>query len=296
MRRFLIILCLLVLLLLTLCHAPLVIHGAHIGLELWYESVLPSILPFMIMTSLLLQQLPNRNICFLGLLCGLPIGANLIRQQLLRRQLSLKHANILLCICNLTSPMFISGYILHQTLKLQVSPLRFFLVIYTPILLYAIFSYLWQRIHPAFCHAKQVSYSSLPVSSFSASSALTESAPLDVIIRQSLESILKIGIYIMLFCILTHFILTILPSNLPSLRYLTACLEITNGIHLIASASISIQQKTALIAGLTSFGGICSIFQTQSVISGSGLSILHYTIVKLCMGITSYFLAYFWCF
>lgn len=296
MRRFLIISGLLVLLTLTLFHAPLVIHGAHIGLELWYESVLPSILPFMIMTSLLLQQLPNRNICFLGLLCGLPIGANLIRQQLLRRQVSLKQANSLLCICNITSPMFISGYILHQTLKLQVSALRFFLVIYMPILLYAIFSYLWQHLYPAFCRSEQAVYPSAPVSSFSASPALPEAVPLDAIIRQSLESILKIGIYIMLFCILTQFILTILPANLPCLRYLTACLEITNGIHFIASASISIQQKTALIAGLTSFGGICSIFQTQSVISGSGLSILHYTIVKLCMGISSYFLACLWCF
>lgn len=317
MRRLFTVLVLFLVLILTLFHAPLVIHGANIGLELWYSSVLPSILPFMIITSLLLQQIPNKNICFLGLLCGLPIGANLIRQQLAGQHLSLSKANILLCICNITSPMFISGYILHQTLNGQISALRFLLCIYIPLALYAIPAFLLQafqkpdsgRFHKI--HATTVSISSAGTSSVIAS-AITRSADatsakapiapdtrspvsLDSIVRQSLETILKIGIYIMLFCILIEFILTFLPSDLAILRYAAASLEITNGIQLIATASLSLQQKTALIAGLTSFGGICSILQTQSVIHNSGLSISHYTIVKLCMGITSYFLALFLC-
>lgn len=312
MRRLFTVLVLFLVLILTLFHAPLVIYGANIGLELWYSSVLPSILPFMIITSLLLQQIPNKNICFLGLLCGLPIGANLIRQQLAGQHLSLSKANILLCICNITSPMFISGYILHQTLNGQISALRFLLCIYIPLALYAIPAFLLQafqkpdsgRFHKI--HASTITHFADATSAITPSSDATSAkapiAPdtrspvsLDSIVRQSLETILKIGIYIMLFCILIEFILTFLPSDLAILRYAAASLEITNGIQLIATASLSLQQKTALIAGLTSFGGICSILQTQSVIHNSGLSISHYTIVKLCMGITSYFLALFLC-
>lgn len=311
MRRLFTVLVLFPVLILTLFHAPIVIHGANIGLELWYSSVLPSILPFMIITSLLLQQIPNKNICFLGLLCGLPIGANLIRQQLTGQHLSLSKANILLCICNITSPMFISGYILHQTLSGQISALRFLLCIYTPLALYAIPAFLLQafqkpdsgrfhKIHAsAITHLADATSAITPSASTSAKSPIAPGTrspvSLDSIVRQSLETILKIGIYIMLFCILIEFILTFLPSDLAILRYAAASLEITNGIQLIATASLSLQQKTALIAGLTSFGGICSILQTQSVIHNSGLSISHYTIVKLCMGITSYFLALFLC-
>ena len=302
MRRLFTVLVLFLVLILTLFHAPLVIYGANIGLELWYSSVLPSILPFMIITSLLLQQIPNKNICFLGLLCGLPIGANLIRQQLAGQHLSLSKANILLCICNITSPMFISGYILHQTLNGQISALRFLLCIYIPLALYAIPAFLLQafqkpdsgRFHKI--HASAITHFANATSAKAPIAPDTRSpVSLDSIVRQSLETILKIGIYIMLFCILIEFILTFLPSDLAILRYAAASLEITNGIQLIATASLSLQQKTALIAGLTSFGGICSILQTQSVIHNSGLSISHYTIVKLCMGITSYFLALFLC-
>ncbi len=302
MRRLFTVLVLFLVLILTLFHAPLVIYGANIGLELWYSSVLPSILPFMIITSLLLQQIPNKNICFLGLLCGLPIGANLIRQQLAGQHLSLSKANTLLCICNITSPMFISGYILHQTLNGQISALRFLLCIYIPLALYAIPAFLLQafqkpdsgRFHKI--HASAITHFANATSAKAPIAPDTRSpVSLDSIVRQSLETILKIGIYIMLFCILIEFILTFLPSDLAILRYAAASLEITNGIQLIATASLSLQQKTALIAGLTSFGGICSILQTQSVIHNSGLSISHYTIVKLCMGITSYFLALFLC-
>ncbi len=302
MRRLFTVLVLFLVLILTLFHAPLVIHGANIGLELWYSSVLPSILPFMIITSLLLQQIPNKNICFLGLLCGLPIGANLIRQQLTGQHLSLSKANILLCICNITSPMFISGYILHQTLNGQISALRFLLCIYIPLALYAIPAFLLQAFQKPDSGRFHKIHASAITRFADATSAKAPIAPdtrspvsLDSIVRQSLETILKIGIYIMLFCILIEFILTFLPSDLAILRYAAASLEITNGIQLIATASLSLQQKTALIAGLTSFGGICSILQTQSVIHNSGLSISHYTIVKLCMGITSYFLALFLC-
>lgn len=302
MRRLFTALVLFLVLILTLFHAPLVIHGANIGLELWYSSVLPSILPFMIITSLLLQQIPNKNICFLGLLCGLPIGANLIRQQLAGQHLSLSKANILLCICNITSPMFISGYILHQTLNGQISALRFLLCIYIPLALYAIPAFLLQAFQKPDSGRFHKIHASAITRFADATSAKAPIAPdthspvsLDSIVRQSLETILKIGIYIMLFCILIEFILTFLPSDLAMLRYAAASLEVTNGIQLIATASLSLQQKTALIAGLTSFGGICSILQTQSVIHNSGLSISHYTIVKLCMGITSYFLALFLC-
>lgn len=267
-----------------LFHVPLVMEGAHTGLELWYESVLPSILPFMIITSLLLQKVRGRGICGLGLLCGLPVGANLINQQTAGGQFTIRDANALLCICNITSPMFISGYILNQTLEQQVSAVKFFLVIYLPLLLYGLLHLL--KVH-CFSHGDSHDQNrELPPSSPSVQGMSFES-----VIRHSLQVILMVGVYIMLFCILIQFLLHYCPATALFPRLIAGTLEITNGIHLFMKLPLDFHQKTALIAGLTSFGGICSILQTKSVLTDNGLSILHYTIVKLCMGVFSFLLA-----
>lgn len=261
-----------------LFHVPLVIQGAHTGLELWYESVLPSILPFMIITSLLLQQVQGSGICFLGLLCGLPVGANLVNQQSLSERMNYGMANSLLCICNITSPMFILGYILNQTLQGQVSVLKFLCTIYFPIGIYALWSF--------FRHRRNKKES--PVTPLQEPNSTLS---LDDILKHSLQVILMVGLYIMLFCIIIQFLLYYLPADSILPKILASSLEITNGIHVINQLSIPFQQKTALIAGLTSFGGICSILQTKSVLTSKGLSIFHYTCIKLCMGGISYLLA-----
>lgn len=267
-----------------LFHVPIVINGAHTGLELWYESVLPSILPFMIITSLLLEQVRGKGMCYLGLFCGLPVGANLVNQQLATDYISLSSANALLCICNITSPMFISGYILNQTFHQQVSSWKFFLVIYLPLLFYWLLQFC--KNHFGNQIKKNASKLQNPHSD-----SKVEPKPLEAILKHSLQVILMVGVYIMLFCILIQFLLHYLPPQALVPRLLTGTLEITNGIHLFMQLPISMQQKTALIAGLTSFGGICSILQTKSVLTNNGLSIIHYTFVKLGMGGLSYLLA-----
>lgn len=267
-----------------LFHVPLVIEGAHTGLELWYESVLPSILPFMIITNLLLQRVHGKGICYLGLFCGLPVGANLVNQQTGAGQIAPADANALLCICNITSPMFISGYILNQSLQNQVSAIRFFLVIYLPLFLYGLLSILKRRWRKSDHRLKAEVYSSTPA-------PRKEPQSLERILLHSLQVILMVGVYIMLFCILIQFLLHYIPAGSLFPKLLTGTLEITNGIHLLIHLPIDFHQKTALIAGLTSFGGICSILQTKSVLTDTGLSIVHYTIIKLCMGGVSYILA-----
>lgn len=283
MQTFFIVLSLTLILICMLLHVPIVISGAHTGLELWYESVLPSILPFMIITNLLQQRIHGRGICSLGLFCGLPVGANLVNQQFCSSQFDSQTANNLLCICNITSPMFISGYILNQTLEQQISPFRFFLVLYLPLILYGSLSLLPKK---GMARKSRMQNHNIPISHGTASPS-----GLEAVIRHSLQVILMVGIYIMLFCIVIQFLSSCLPKDSTAIKILLSSLEITNGVHLLAGLPVSLQQKTALIAGLTSFGGICSIMQTKSVLTDNRLSIFHYSFVKLCMGFLSYILA-----
>lgn len=277
---------------LLLTHTGLVIEGAHTGLELWYHSVLPSVFPFMILTSLLRNNLQSDNICYLGLLCGLPVGAGLIDQQLSAGSMSAKKANTLLGICNITSPMFICGFILNQTLQHKVSSFYFMLILYLPMLLYACI------------HLRTLTKRDLLSNSIKSSSKIDHS--LEDILLQCIRIILMTGVYIMLFCIfiqiLSHYVSGILsgprslyadPNNsirkiLHTISYiLLSELEITNGIRILDTLPFTLQLKTALIAGLASFGGICSIFQTQSAITHSELSLYHYILLKIIFSIST---------
>lgn len=300
------ILVLLAAMVLMLTHTGLVIQGAHHGLELWYSSVLPSVFPFMILTSLLRNSIQSDRICYLGLLCGLPVGANLINQQLTAGAIPVKKANVLLCICNITSPMFVCGYIWNQTLKQEISLPYFLILLYTPILLYA---GLQIRVLTAPAERRKPS----GIADLTASSGGNGAEPvrsdttgsLEELLLHCIRIILMTGVYIMLFCILIQLLFEYMihpesntmqqPSfsaDIQSGRMIQQIpaifisnLEITNGIQILNSLPISLQQKTALIAGLTSFGGICSIFQTKSAITHSELSLHHYIILKIVFSI-----------
>ena len=307
---------LLLALMLMLLRSSLVIDSVHAGLELWYSAVLPSIFPFMIITSLLLTQLQGSKLCLLGLVCGLPVGANLVNQQVKNGTLPNTFANPALCICNITSPMFLCGYVWNQTLHKQIPIAYLLFCIYFPMLAYGFFCYI--RIYfflQTAPHAKTHSHKTLTATSFSSGSSFdsislknksyapnltysqtthsasdTGDSGFESILLHCLRVIMLVGVYIMLFCILFRFLLTLLPASSILSGILISSLEVTNGVHLLAGLPISLQQKTALIAALCSFGGICSMFQTKSVLTESELSLSHYIIIKIILGAASYLL------
>lgn len=271
---------LILILILMLYHSDYVIQGVHAGLELWYSSVLPSIFPFMVITSLLLHHVQGSGLCYLGLLCGLPVGANLVNQQYKTHSISKQKANVLLCCCNITSPMFICGYIWNQGLLKEFPLIPFLCAIYIPVAGYALVSFLRFR-----GTKETVSQPS------NADSLHTKSdSSIEAILLQCLKVILLAGIYIMFFCILLQFLFANIPEAWEHVRLATSYLEITNGIQTIHHMTLPLYKKTALMASLTSFGGICSILQTKSVITESELSLCHYIWIKLIFGFTSYWL------
>jgi len=106
------------------------IGAARNGLLLWFEQLLPSLLPFLIMSGLcvsfgltsiigklfypFLRFLPiSRQGCYpiiIGLLSGYPVGARACADLLSEGKLSRQEANYLFCFCNNASPMFLTGY------------------------------------------------------------------------------------------------------------------------------------------------------------------------------------------
>ena len=109
-------------------------NGASSGLLLWFNVLLPTLLPFMILSDLIrrlhiidtlcnrIASRTGRNLYFLyplllGLLCGLPLGAKLTAEAVRSGHLSRKQGHFLLTVCNNSSTMFLMGYVADVQLQ-----------------------------------------------------------------------------------------------------------------------------------------------------------------------------------
>lgn len=256
---------------------------AKVGLAIWYQSMLPSLLPMMIITSAMIKlnvttlfssflyPLTRRiyhlsqngtYALLIGFLCGFPMGAKVVCELYMHKRLSKKEANLLLPICNNIGPIFLITYGLKPFVK---NHLYFILLLFYAIpLIYAFF--LFRNSH---FHSMKIEHiQKMPFS-----------VALDEAISEGATSILSLGGYLMFFSILT-----LIPTKLlkipDALSILFTCLlEITNGLSYKAIL------PPYIYLALLQFGGICCIFQTIKYISKTDLSfkkyLLHKTILTL---------------
>ena len=108
----------------------------------------------------------------------------------------------------------------------------------------------------------------------------------DVSIMNGFETITKVGGYMILFSILFT-----LGEKLP-VAFSLPLLEISNGIPLITQLSSNFTIVYPYILGLTSFGGLCAVAQTNSMIQNTGLRIFPYIIQKLVTALVTSLFAF----
>lgn len=292
------------------------LNGAKRGVLLWFNIVLPTLLPFIIISSLivklniafslcnLLHPLIGRlfsvskNACYpivMGFLSGIPMGAKTSADLVNERKITREEGLFLSILCNNASPMFVLGYIALTELNLPGLKLPIILILYGSSIVSAC---LFRRFYTFFTH--ETYQTVIPKQSVVARTAgkvymqSTEVAPtkrhrtfkidismVDSVIMNSFEVITRIGGYIILFSILAQILLSIEPIH-ETIRMITVGIfEITLGIDTIASSSLSHATKIVLILTITSFGGFSGIAQTKSVFADSGLSIRFYIKAKI---------------
>lgn len=259
------------------------IEGAKRGLSLWANVIVPTLLPFIILTNTIihgktLSMAANHPIIkkyqpciilsiFVGFLCGYPMGGKFVNDLYTGGFIDNRLANLLLVLCNNASPMFILGYVIRYGLDGLVSPLFVFAMLYIPnitVFLLRYIRYKRQALHAATFQL------------------VVKPATLSELITQSIQSILLIGAYIMIFSMITELLMGYATKLL---LFPISSLEITVGIALLKNAALADAKKTALILALTAFGGFSSIAQTKSVANNSALSFLSYTIWKLLLSV-----------
>lgn len=292
---YIIILCLLI------ADSEAVISGASYGLMLWYKNVVPILLPFMLISSLVVERIStgrNRRTAlfstiFLGVFCGYPIGARVTDEYVTSGMYEKKTGNMILPLCNNSSPMFISGYIVSRILKNKISFFTAMLIIYVPYVFVTLICLLisTSKISKSGKNKKtNLNKEKSREASSGAKLNLHNTRKTNDAMLNSIIQITYVGIYIMICSIIMQFILKInfIPYDLKI--YLSSVVEITRGTDMVYKyLLISEKTKTALLLALTSFGGVSAILQTNKVIANSRLSIIRYIFMKVLCAAMSFF-------
>ena len=276
-------------------------EGARFGLMLWANRLLPSLLPFLILTQFLMKSryldaimkkihmtYPH-FVLLAGNLFGFPMGAKLTVDLYGQKRLSRKEASVLFVMSNQMSPAFVGGYILTQTLQRpDLIPVTY-LILYAPPVCYALIRLYMLKKHDkrkdrAICECKK-----------SASGLQMNIAVLDAGIMNSFEIMLKLGGYVMLFSVITAMCRHVLSAYPAVCTAITSVLEITGAVSSINDHFSNTYLKYIAILAATSFGGCSGIAQTASIIrtgqTTSDLSIAAYIRGKILMAVTTAILA-----
>lgn len=275
-------------------------QGASTGLLLWFHNVLPNLLPFIILSNLMVQLNITKQIsrlfyplfgrlfriscegCYpiiIGFLSGIPMGAKCTADLVKENKISLTEGQFLFTMCNNASPMFIIGYIAITQLKLPGINYALFAIIYGSAIISALLCRSIFIRNSKYNSAVSITSSSL--SKVKPAHSRFSFAILDNSIMNGFEIVTKIGGYIILFSIIAQIIKGIGPDTSFIKAFIMGLFEITTGISQVCNTNLDINTKIVLVSALTSFGGFSGLAQTKSVLGDTRLSINYFLIVKL---------------
>ena len=301
-----------ILLVIVLClNSSFVSKSFAEGLVLWYNNLVPLLLPFLLISGFFLSMIdwehPNRAGCLIllflcGLFCGYPVGAIAIGRLYKNQVISKNFAHAIMPLCNNISPMFLIGYVCNQYLNGQINTINVLAVIYLPQICYAILYYLLSKnslhislfkqnkktVHRSPNDAKDLQ---IPLSettgTMSEYAAAQDIGISPSVIENSITTITVIGIYVAVFSVLYNLAIAC-GGNIPTFHILACYLEITRGLSELSVFPLSSIQKTALILSVTSFGGVSSLFQSMHILKDTKLSFVRYTFGKCICAVFSY--------
>ena len=269
-----------------------VLSGAKNGLLLWFNQVLPSLLPFLILSTLFLSTGLSDNIakklapvlspvfrcspsgCYaviIGLLAGLPVGAKTIASLTESGRITKKEGQYLLPLCNNPSPLFLLGFISVSVLNRPELRYPVFFIVTLSSILAAMLT----RPRPE----------SAPICNLTLDKPFTFSfLLLDSAIEQAFSVLTRVGGYIILFSVLAN-LLTKLPLPTFALACTGALLEITSGCSALTALSLPSKILLPLVTGFVTFGGLSTAAQTKSVLAETKFPFAHYLLTKALAGL-----------
>ncbi len=285
-----------------LTHSQLSLSYAAMGLSLWFEKMIPTLLPFMILSGTMVRmKLTDRvamllypivrplmkirkNACYammMGFLCGFPMGARVVDDLYQRQMVTKREAEYLLAFCNNIGPVYFCSFVLPLLGRKLVLPYLFGM--YGIPLLYGL-ALRYTRFRNLPLPGEEGGRPAALAACEDRAGAAKKASPVpfweklleavDDSIQASVRSMLSLGGYMILFNLLNLIPHLLFGHPIPALSPL---LEITGGLKLLGDA-FPLYSLLAL-----SFGGLSCIAQTYSCIGDSDLSISDYILHRIVL-------------
>ena len=282
------------LLCLLLAFPALCVEGAKSGLLLWFNTIIPTLFPFILVTNIIrdLNGIPLFERIFspvlsrifkttrggsypviIGFLCGYPMGAKAVTDSYSCGRISKEEANYLLCFTNNPSPIYMLSYVALYTL--DDGHLRLPVIVIALLTAWLV-SCVYRMLH-------YFTKEHMPAPKWTPTYRKAEAGQglFDSSIMSACELLVKVGGYMILFSILSRCLMA-LPFMPPMATcVISGLLEQTTGLGLLKTQPFLPAIKTVLAMVFICFGGLSITAQTYSVIHTQGLSIKNYIISKI---------------
>lgn len=298
-----------------LIYPKLTAEYAYIGLSIWFQNMIVTLFPFMVILQILQQtnlylyiMKPIYHITrkilglseecifiiLFGFIAGFPLGVKLTCDFYRNGKLTRREAEFLLSFCSLISPAYFSGYVLSQILYMETKTdifISYMLLYGLPFLYGMILRFtIYHNIdigHTNFTRIGELNNLSHKHIQYKNFLSVLPSAVIN-----SCNQIIILGGY-MVLCNAFRTTFVILFRKHPNLLLFTHCLlEISGGLKSLKINLIHSTYFPIYVNMLISYGGICCFLQASSLITQVKLSTKKYMLHKIVLcsitGILSY--------
>lgn len=316
-----IIIILLVIILLIISNPETSIKSAKKGLDLWFNLLVPSLLPFLFISSLLIStgfvdilgkylqpiMKPLFNVSGVGIfpftmsiMSGYPVGAKLTSNLREGKSISKTMGNRLISFSSTSGPLFILGTVAIGMLALPELGLIFILPHYLGAITLGFIFRFYRKDDKDFDKNIRLY-----------DDKAKDKKPLGFLmtkcIKDSMDSMFIIGGFVIIYSVIIDLLLLsnvfnsaitrlslITSIDINTLKGLTAgIIELTNGCQIVSSLDISTISKILIINFLIGWGGFSIHSQAISFISSTDLSVKIYLFSKFCHGLLASLYTYF---
>lgn len=269
------------------------LSGARFGIDIWASRVVPSLLPFMMVSGILINggMLGGfADICSplarrldvptaasqsmaVGMLSGYPVGAGMTAVMYRQGKISREQAEKTAALSSFCSPVFILSTVGAGLMKNSSAAI---------IILAAHYASFFAALPLLRLLAPNEKLGTVQQD---CSSAITASvgAILKLSVENAVKTILTVGGYTVLFSIIIEFIFQcgIFPENEYIRCAVSMLLEMSNGCADICASSAPFALKTAMLCFCTTWGGLCVQLQINGYVSECGAKGLRLMLFKL---------------
>lgn len=277
------------------------------GLLLWFNQVLPTLLPFVVGTNLLaglgfihfmgaitapvmapLFKVPGAGAFALltGVTSGYPMGAKAVAHLRETGQVSRQEAQRLMAFCNNAGPLFVIGFVGAGLL----GSVRLGYILLIAHIAAALLIGLVLRIFapgPAVSGSGGIRHAFRMYREFRQNQYEGFGGVLGSSVKNAMESMVLVGGFIIVFCVVIKALEIIGLFTIEGAGFFAGLLEVANGAKMLAQGGPPNAPVLAMIAAVISFGGFSVHGQAAHFLRGTDIKFAPYLLAKVFQAIVA---------